>query len=183
MMIVDAVSKVMEQMPRSRRNSAKDLAHRPGWFSIALGLVEIVAPHRLSRFLGIRGGESIIAFFGLREVAAGVAILSSRQPERFVWGRVAGDALDLAALLAAFMGSRRKPVAGLALSTVAMITVVDVICAQTLEADAVRMRGRIPDYSSRAGLPKAPAQMRGIAARDKAPPSLGPGAAEVSAKL
>jgi uncharacterized membrane protein len=38
---------------------------------------------------------------GLREIAAGVGILSQRRPSAWMWGRVAGDALDLALLGAA----------------------------------------------------------------------------------
>jgi hypothetical protein len=164
-----AMNKAMDMMPRSRRHSAHNLAQRLGWFSIGLGLIEIAAPRRVSRFLGFRGGESLIAFFGLREVATGVAILSSRNPEAFVWGRVAGDAFDLSALAVGFMASRRKPLAGVALGTVAMITVIDAICAQTLSADSARRHGRIPDYSDRSGLPKTAAQMRGAAKSTLAP--------------
>ncbi len=47
-----------------------------------------------------------------------------------------------------------------------MITIVDLICAQTLTADAERKRSRIPDYSNRTGFPKMAAQLRGAAARD-----------------
>lgn len=163
MLAIEAASKLMNAMPRSRNHSARHLAKRLGWFSIGLGLLQIAAPHRLSRFLGFRGGESIIGLFGLREVATGAAILSSREPEPFIWGRVAGDAFNLAALAAAFIASRRKPLAGVALGTVAMITIIDVICAQTLSADTARKRGRIPDYSDRSGLPKDTVQMRGAA--------------------
>jgi hypothetical protein len=75
---------------------------------VALGVLEIVAPQRLSRTLGLQGGETLIASSGLREVATGVAILTSRNPAPFVWGRVVGDALDLVSLLSGFGGSRRK---------------------------------------------------------------------------
>ncbi|MFY9640577.1 MAG: cyclase dehydrase [Rhodomicrobium sp.] len=167
MLMIEAASKLMNNMPRSRKHSARHLAYRLGWFSIGLGMLEILAPHRLSRLLGSRGGELLVGFFGLREIATGVAILSAKDPEPFVWGRVAGDAADLAALAASFMASRRKPLVRLALGSVAMITVIDVICAQTLSAGAARKAGRIPDYSDRSGLPKMAAQMRG-AARDAA---------------
>ena len=165
-MMVKAIARIMDWMPASKNKSAEHLAHRLGWFSIALGVLEIVAPHRLSRTLGFRGGESLIASYGLREVATGVAILASRNPAPFVWGRVAGDALDLASLLGAFGSSRRKPLVGLAFGSVAMITIIDLICAQTLTADAERKRSRIPDYSNRTGFPKMAAQLRGAAARD-----------------
>jgi hypothetical protein len=47
-----------------------------------------------------------------------------------------------------------------------MCAAIDLICAQTLTADNVRARTRIPDYSNRTGLPKTAAQMRGAAAKD-----------------
>ena len=114
------------------------------------------------------GGEAspTIALYGLREIATGVAIIASRDPAPLVWGRVAGDALDLVSLAGGFGGSRRKAAVGLAVGTVALVTVIDLICAQTLSADNERNRTRIPDYSNRTGLPKIAAQMRGAAAKD-----------------
>ena len=76
-MIVKAISWIMDWMPASKNRSAEHLARRLGWFSIALGVLEIIAPHRLSRVLGVRGGETLIASYGLREAATGVAILTS----------------------------------------------------------------------------------------------------------
>ena len=166
MLAIEAISKAVDRFPRSNKRSARDLARRLGWFSVAIGALEVAAPRGLSRFLGLRGGETLISFFGMREIATGVAILSSRNPEPFVWGRVAGDGLDLAALTAALLASRRKPLAGLALGSVAAITMIDIICAQTLTSDAERKRGRIPDYGTRTGLPKGPRQMRGAARKD-----------------
>ena len=165
-MIVKSLARVMDMMPRSRDKSARHLARNLGWFSIALGALEVAAPHRLSRTLGWRGNESTIAFYGLREIATGVAILASRDPAPFVWGRVAGDALDLVSLLGGYAGSRHKATVGLAFGTVAIVTAIDLICAQTLSADNERNRTRIPDYSNRTGLPKIAAQMRGAAAKD-----------------
>lgn len=168
-MIIKAISRVMDMMPRAANKSASHLARNLGWFSIGLGALEIAAPHRLSRAMGVRGAEPVIAFYGLREIATGVAILTSRDPAPFVWARVAGDLLDAVSLLGAFLGSRRKGVVGLALGTVAMVTAVDLICAQTLSADNQRKRTRIPDYSNRTGLPKPAAQMKGAAKDFKIP--------------
>jgi hypothetical protein len=164
-MIIKAISRVMDMMPRSHDKSAKHLARNLGWFSIGLGALELAAAHRVSKALGLRGSEPVIAFYGIREIATGVAILASPNPAPFVWGRVAGDALDLVSLLVSFGGSRQKAVVGLAFGTVAAVTAVDLICAQTLSADNERKRTRIPDYSNRTGLPKIASQMRG-AARD-----------------
>ncbi len=163
MSVFEIVAKIMDMMPHSRKKSAWHLAQRLGYFSIALGVLEIMAPRFICWFLGVRRGRRLVSFFGFREVATGVAILSTRNRAPFIWGRVAGDALDLAALMAALMTSRRKPLAGLALGSVAMITMIDLICAQTLSVDTMRKRGRIPDYSNRSGLPKGREQIRGVA--------------------
>ena len=60
---------------------------------------------------------------------------------------------------------------GLAFGSVAMITAIDLICAQTLTADNQRKRSRIPDYCNLTGLPKTAALMRGAAAKDFETPS------------
>ncbi len=171
-MIIKSLSRVMDALPRSTDKSAAHLARNLGWVSIALGALEVAAPHRLSRALGWRGSEATIAFYGMREIATGVALLASRDPAPFMWGRVAGDALDLASLLAGFGGSRRKVAVGLAFGTVAAVTAIDLICAQTLNADNERNRSRIPDYSNRTGLPKGAAQARGVARDFKIPADL-----------
>ena len=171
-MIIKTLSRIIDMVPRSTDKSAKHLARNLGWFSIGLGALELTAPHRLSRTLGWRGSKSTIAFYGLREIATGVAILASRDPAPFVWGRVAGDALDLVSLLGGFAGSRHKAAVGLAFGTVAIVTVIDLICAQTLTADNKRNRTRIPDYSDRTGLPKGAAQVRGAARNFQIPPDM-----------
>ncbi len=166
MLGIEVVSRAIDRMPRTTNRSARDLARRLGWFSLVLGAIEILAPRGTSRFLGVRRGGGLVALSGLREVATGMAILSSRNPAPFVWARVAGDVLDLAALLPAMMYGRHKPLAGFAFVGVAMIAAVDTICAQTLSADMARKEGRTPDYNNKSGLPKPAAQMRGLAAKD-----------------
>ena len=81
----------------SRANgSVMALARGLGWFSIGLGLAEMLAPRMLGNQLGMEGKESLLRFYGAREMAAGVGILMSDNPGPWIWGRVAGDALDLA---------------------------------------------------------------------------------------
>ncbi|TCZ55590.1 cyclase dehydrase [Roseicella aquatilis] len=138
-----------------------------GWFSIGLGLVEVLAPHALARGLGLRGKEQLIASYGAREIATGIGILSSRDPTPWIWGRVAGDALDLGTLATGLDGhNRERGNVGIALAAVAGVTLLDVLCGRALSA---RRRGQRRlarrDYSDRRGMPKPPEQMRG-AARD-----------------
>lgn len=72
-------------------------AHGLGWFSIGLGLAELLAPRALSHVTGVRHSELLRAY-GLREIVSGIGILSSDRPAGWMWSRVGGDAVDLATL-------------------------------------------------------------------------------------
>ncbi len=74
------------------------LARGLGWFSLGLGLAEVLAPAALCRATGLRGRETLVRVYGLRELAAGAAILASHDPTPWIWSRVAGDALEPGAL-------------------------------------------------------------------------------------
>lgn len=134
-----------------------------GWFSIGLGLVELFAPHRLTRRLGMGGHEKLVAGYGAREVATGIGLLASRDPTPWLWGRVAGDALDLGTLAAAgHPRNRQQDALGLAVAAVIGITVVDLVTASRHRSNGRRHR-RAPDYGHRSGLPKPANEMRGAA--------------------
>ena len=69
---------------------------------------------------------------GARELGAGLGVLSRRRPSTWLWGRVAGDALDLALLGAALGGSRgRRTRLAIATAAVAGVTAMDVLAART----------------------------------------------------
>ncbi|HEX2509177.1 MAG TPA: cyclase dehydrase [Microvirga sp.] len=157
------------------KSSADALARGLGWFSIGLGILEVAAPHRLTRALGMRGQENIIRAYGWREIANGVGILAARNPAPWVWGRVGGDALDLATLAGGFdENNRRRENVGLAMAAVAGVTALDVYCATALSADRHQPTRRQPvrDYTMRSGLPRPPEQMRGAASDFVTPPDM-----------
>lgn len=79
-----------------------ELAHRLGWFSIALGLTQLVAPRLVCRMTGIRN-EELMQCCGLREIASGAAVLCCARPITGMWARVAGDVMDLAILTTAMV--------------------------------------------------------------------------------
>jgi uncharacterized membrane protein len=119
-------------------------AYGLGWFSIGLGLAEIVAARALGRAIGVgyspRKG-SILRAYGLRELAAGMGILSRRRPAAWMWARFGGDLLDLASLGAA-MGTRRRHrdrarIAG-AIGAVLGVTALDYLTARHLGKHQVR---------------------------------------------
>jgi uncharacterized membrane protein len=70
---------------------------------------------------------------GAREISNGIAILSRQQPEKALWSRVAGDALDLALLgkvMANPENSRGRAL--FATANVLAVTALDVMAARTL---------------------------------------------------
>ncbi len=160
--------------PRFGGDLALGTARGLGWFSIGLGLAECLMPGAVARAVGMAGRESIVRGYGLREIATGVGLLTSRDPEPWLWGRVAGDALDLATIAAARReaGSDRHA-ANIAMLAVAQVAAVDVACAAALarrrqeDERAQRLRAELR-YRDRSGFAKPVAQMRGVA-RDAIP--------------
>jgi hypothetical protein len=125
-----------------------------GVFSIALGLIELIFGRWLGRSLGLDGKEHIVRFYGGREILTGIAILASKDPTPWVWGRVAGDALDIGTLA---YGYKRDPddVRGIttALVAVAGATAADVYCAAKLSGQSKVPLPPVKDYSHRSGFP------------------------------
>jgi hypothetical protein len=68
-----------------------------GWFSIALGLTEIIAAKPLARALGLESTKLLRAF-GVREIASGIGLLMQERKGPWVWIRGGGDALELAVI-------------------------------------------------------------------------------------
>jgi len=114
---------------------AEKLARGLGWFSIGLGLAEVLAPGGIAKITGVsKKNTGLIRLFGLREIASGIAIFAQgRRPTEAVWSRVVGDALDLACLGAAFSSpTTDKGRLAFATANVLAVTALDVLCAQQL---------------------------------------------------
>lgn len=135
-----------------------------GWFSLVLGVAELLAPRQVSRGAGIRRHDSLLRGYGLREIVTGLGILLAANPRPWLWGRVAGDALDVATVAAA--ADTRKPTR-LGLSSLALLTVGALDIYSALRARPQRLRSetaaRTHDYSGRSGFPRPAAAMRGAA--------------------
>src|SRR3954464_2219756 len=125
-----------------------------GVFSIVLGLIELVWGRRLGRSLGLDGKEHVVRLYGGREILTGIAILAAKDPTPWVWGRVAGDALDIGTLA---YGYKRDPddVPGIstALVAVAGATAADIYCATKLSGESNAPLPPLKDYSDRSGFP------------------------------
>jgi len=128
--------------PDVRYAPTADLARAMGWFSIGLGLAEILAPNQIARMTGVRHPD-VLKMHGMREIATGIGILSSRtRPTSWMWGRVAGDLLDLSTLATAFAQGdhdTRKATVTAAVA-VAGVTTLDVVSALSLSV-ASRLEG------------------------------------------
>lgn len=112
------------------------LATGLGWFSIGLGLAELLAPSAVGSLIGIRSrGRSklLLRLYGIREIGAGIGILAQSRPMGWLWGRVAGDAADLGSLgWALAQGSTHKTRAAIATAAVCGVTALDVLSAKNL---------------------------------------------------
>ncbi len=120
------------------------VAQALGWFSIALGVAELVAPSRVARLVGAHDTDSThktLRIFGAREITAGVAILARPDDARWVWSRVGGDTLDLGWLgrsMADESTDHRR--LGMAAAAVAGITALDIVTARRLGQQPAELR-------------------------------------------
>jgi uncharacterized membrane protein len=118
-------------------SSAKRLANGLGWFSVGLGLAELLAPRAIANITGVsKERTGLIRLYGLREIASGLTIFAQKKPAAGVWSRVAGDAMDLTSLGMAFNSPDAKT-GRLAFATanVLAVTALDVMCARQLSAN------------------------------------------------
>jgi uncharacterized membrane protein len=120
----------------ARARSADGLAQRLGWFSIGLGVAQIVAPRRVARMIGVNDSDrnkAVMRAVGVREIAAGIGLLSDPKPTGFAVARVAGDLMDLAMLgnaLRSSVNDRGKTT--VATAAVLGIGALDVLCSEQL---------------------------------------------------
>ncbi len=159
------------QSGHSSLTPADNLARGLGWFSIALGLTELFGARKMAQALGLEGGETLIRLFGVREIGAGMATLSTEKTFG-LWSRVVGDVLDLVTLATALDAPpRQRGNVLLAIAAVGGVTVLDVVAARTVSAERAR-----PDqprlYPGRSGFPKGLNATRGAAKNFKTPQDL-----------
>ncbi len=138
------------------KRSADNVACGLGLFSIGLGLAELLAPRVVARAAGLQGQETLVRLYGVREIAAGVGLLLAWNRAPWLWGRVAGDALDLATLA---HGKNNA----MAIAAVAGVTAADIATAATLQRAERQSTRPVFDYSDRSGFPKPASEMRGAA--------------------
>ena len=122
--------------PRRKRTppSSEQIARGLGWFSIGIGLAQVLAPRTIARLTGMPLPRVLTMLCGAREIACGLGILSQHETRPWVQARVAGDALDLAACAGSLLlpGANRGRLA-VTTAAIAGVTVLDAYCARELE--------------------------------------------------
>jgi len=125
------------------------IANGLGWLSIGLGLAEIAAPRTMANLLGLPNGgrtRAVLRLYGMREVAAGVGILTQENPAPWLWSRVGGDVLDLSSLGKAMASDdTERGRVGAAAAAVVGITALDVYCAKRLSVASQENASSGPD--------------------------------------
>jgi hypothetical protein len=142
------------------------IARGLGFFSIALGVVEVLAPRAVARTVGIDCSPGLIRFRGLQEIVCGLGILTARRSGPFLWARVVGDAMDISGVAAAARTTSAPDRSRIAASVVALTSVsaLDVYAATSVDArDRLLASRPLRDYRSRSGFPTTPQAMRGAA--------------------
>lgn len=163
--------KVLRSGPSSR-GVPDSVAKGLGWFSLALGLTELLAPRRITGALGMEGKETLVRAYGAREIASGVLTLSADR-NLGLWSRVAGDGLDIATVMTALRPDNpKRDNVVVALALLVGITAVDLIDAKASTARHSRDAGRKRSYRDRSGYPRGVEASRGAARDFKTPPDL-----------
>ena len=156
--------------PSKSMTTSDRVARGLGWFSLGLGLAEIVAPGGLAKALGLEGKERLLQAYGAREIGAGMWALSDT-PAPAIWSRVGGDLVDLGTLMLGYRDGdeEQRRNAAIAIAAVAGITVVDLVTAISLNGEYTQNKGETRDYADRSGFPSGSGSARGAAADFETP--------------
>lgn len=140
-----AASRGGESQEQNGAVATKRVSLGLGYFSIALGAIELAAPGRIARWLGVEGktARNTIFAFGLREIFAGVNLLRGPAVSTNVWNRVAGDVIDAGALALAARSSGNRRNLAIAGGVVAGAFVADVLTARALDKATGRTFNRV----------------------------------------
>lgn len=126
-------------MPASK---GRGLAGVLGLFGLGLGLVQVLAPRDLLDFIGVRPRDSrvnLVRLVGMRELMSAAGILINAEgiaKNNWVWGRVAGDVMDIVSI-SALMNARGTDAGRqtAVLAAVAGVTALDVLAGRQLAAE------------------------------------------------
>jgi ferritin-like metal-binding protein YciE len=114
-----------------------------GWFSLALGAAEVLAPRGLARAVGLELNPTLFKLLGAREIATGVGLLTQSRRTKWLWARVAGDLMDLAVLAASPLRNERGARTKLMAATAGVLAVTAVDAALSVRYAVKGGVGRI----------------------------------------
>ncbi len=155
-------SRMLSNRPKGPMRSPARLL---GWFSIGLGLAEVIMPRAVARLAGAPNLPLVTRLHGLREIAVGTGLLFAKDPTPWLWGRVAGDVIDVATVAPGLATSGRPGRTMVSLAVLGGIAYADVRTAEaaTSKARSKARSATMFDYSDRSGFPKPASEMRGAA--------------------
>lgn len=117
------------------RTDNDEMVRALGWFSVGIGLIELLTPRKVSSTIDIGDHPAILRLLGLRELASGLGILTQRNPSAWMKGRFAGDLIDIALLGASVAsGQARATRAAAAAVAIAKVACMDYRCSRELSA-------------------------------------------------
>lgn len=121
-----------------------------GWFSVGLGMAEILAPKAVGRMIGVGNQSTMLRMCGVREIVSGVGLLSGRAPATFAMSRVVGDVMDFALLGASLRSPRSNPTRVAAAATaVAGVAALDLYASKLeLRSSMAEARQDVPVHAS-----------------------------------
>lgn len=121
-----------------------------GWFSVGLGMAELLAPKAVGRMIGVGDHSTVLRMCGVREIVSGVGLLSGRAPASFAMSRVVGDVMDLALLGAALRSPDANPTRVAAAATaVAGVAALDVYASKAeLQSLLAEAQQEVPVHAS-----------------------------------
>lgn len=121
-----------------------------GWFSVGLGMAELLAPRALGRMIGVGNQSTVLRMCGVREIVSGVGLLSGRAPATFAMSRVVGDVMDLALLGASLRSPHSNPTRVAAVATaVAGVAALDLYASKVdLQSSMAEAHQDVPVHAS-----------------------------------
>ena len=129
----------LEADPLEMNLDMRKLARALGWIGVGLGVAEILFPRTLAKVIGAPDASpALLRLFGVREIASSALVFTpGRMRALGLWGRVAGDALDVTALACAF----RNPDANRSALTATVggvlgVAAADYVCAREMSRQA-----------------------------------------------